>query len=92
MDFSEVFDRIANLTLQDSLIICLEHDMRYIISISEKETNNDLNPVVFKTPQNAYQNPNTMYSDIVEIITRLGYAENLLEIMPYIDEYLSIYF
>lgn len=70
----------------------LEHDVRKIISMTYIECNHELDPAMFMTRCGSYKDSHTMYTDILSIITRLGHTNDLLEIMPYIDDFLSLYF
>lgn len=71
---------------------CLEHDITIIIYMSNSDRSHELDPKIFITPKNLYNNPLIMYKEIEKIVTRLGHSSFLLEMMPYIDDYLSIYF
>jgi hypothetical protein len=66
----------------------LDCDINYIIKLYKTE-NINLNKKYISVPPNVFTNYNELYNLIVLKINLLGYSDDLLEIMPIIDEYLD---
>lgn len=80
--------------IEESLIdAALDCDVNYMIKLYKNEVV-DLDPKNISVPYSALNNLNNhthLYNLIVNKLTHLGYGNELLEMMPIIDDYLEIY-
>jgi len=77
--------------MNDALIdAALDCDVKYIIKLFKTE-NTDIDLKCISVPCNAFNNHIHLYSLIVKKLGHLGYENELLEIMPIIDDYLEIF-
>lgn len=67
----------------------IECDVDYIIKIYKTE-NVYINFNYISLQKNSYNNYNELYKIIIEKITQRGYGNDILEIMPIIDDYLDM--
>lgn len=81
----ELIDKMAVLDIKNR-ILC--HDMNVLINCYYAELP-QLNVMYLKIKPHLYESPQSLYEDILRIdcITQ----QNLLDIMPYIDDYLNYY-
>lgn len=80
-------------SIEQSLYACiLKQDLIKIIKIFEMDCNYDLSPSMFDMKRGMYSDSHTMYIDIAGFISELGYGDEHLEMIPYIDDYLMFYF
>ena len=78
--------------IKESVILLLKKDMIKIINIFDKDCNYEIDPTEFCMKRGLYLDSQSMYKDILKIIYEEGYGGEHLELMPYIDDYLSYYF
>lgn len=80
-------------SIEKSLYACiLKQDLIKIIKIFEMDCNYDLSPCMFGMKRGMYSDSHSMYMDIASVISELGYGDEHLEMIPYIDDYLTFYF
>jgi hypothetical protein len=92
---NSLIDALTECTMNvkyDNTYNALMHDMRVIISTYERECNDEVDPSVFKLRPGVYKFSQNMYRDIVNCIGEIGYGDELLELMPYIDDYIMLFF
>lgn len=80
-------------SLEDDFIIkTLDNDISSILNIYDKQGEETLGDIDIKMQKGMYQNPCKMYNDILRIVRYYRYERELLELMPYIDDYISLFF
>ena len=80
-------------SIEQSLYACiLKQDLINIIKIFEMDCNYELAPSMFDMKRGMYRDSQSMYIDIAGLISELGYGDEHLEMIPYIDDYLMFYF
>ncbi len=92
---NSLIDALTECTLNakyDNTYSYLMHDMKIIISVFVSECNCEIDPSTLKMRPGVYKHSQNMYRDILNCITELGYGDELLELMPYIDDYLMLFF
>jgi hypothetical protein len=67
-------------------------DVAYIIKLFQAECNCDMDPSRFVLSRGFYTTSVDMYRNILIIVNGLGIGAEILEMMPYIDDYLEYYF
>lgn len=70
----------------------LARDVMYIVELFKTECNCDLDPAMFMLAPGYYSTSVDMYGDVVRIVSEMGMGSEILEMMPYIDDYLEYYF
>lgn len=70
----------------------LKRDVMYMAELFMSDCDCDIDPSKFMMSRNKYSNPAQMYSDILRIVGEIGLGPELLEMMPFIDDYLEYYF
>lgn len=78
--------------INESTFLILKKDMIKILNIFDNECNYEIDPTEFCMKKGLYLDSQCMYKDILKIIYEAGYGGEHLELMPYIDEFLSYYF
>lgn len=80
----EILQQFDKLTID-----YLQHDVQLIIkSCNMQLPCLDLSSLLYK-PHNSYTNEMLLYQQITRMITCMGHASSLLELMPYIDDYIE---
>jgi len=70
----------------------LERDVMYVVELFKNECNCDIDPSRFMLVPGYYSTSVDMYCDILKIVNDIGMGYEILEMMPYIDDYLEYYF
>ena len=70
----------------------LENDMRSIFRMYETQSENTVRDIYIEMQRGMYSSSVKMYNDMLRIIRLYGYERDLLEMMPYIDDYISLFF
>jgi hypothetical protein len=85
-DFSEMHNE---LRLQ-----CVREDLTYIFYIFDSldACNVELHPSDFRVENGMYNDPHAMYRDIELVIREMKATPYMLEFMPYIDDYMALFF
>ena len=82
---NNLYEQFTNLSIDS-----LTHDVNIMIQCYEM----DLSYLILdnmKIESNSYESIQVLYQNILCIITKKNLQNDLLEIMPYIDEYLEYY-
>ena len=80
-------------TLSSAIVISsLEMDVQKLCKIYENDANYEISISDFCLRRGDYQSPRHLYDSIVHIIKHTSYVVELLEMMPYIDDYIALYF
>ena len=80
-------------SLDDALVYAtLKRDVTYIVELFMSECNHEIDPSMFMMSRGSYSSPDVMYADIMRIVGEIGLGAELLEMMPFIDDYLEFYF
>jgi hypothetical protein len=80
-------------SLEDDFIIkTLDNDISSILNIYDKQGEETVGDIDIKMQKGMYQNPCKMYNDILRVVRYYGYERELLELMPYIDDYICLFF
>lgn len=75
--------------MEASLIdAALDCDTKYIIKLFKKEIS-DIDFKCISVPRNIFTDYNKLYILIIDKLKYLGYGNDLLEMMPIIDDYLE---
>jgi hypothetical protein len=85
MDLENLFNRL-DLSKESAL----SADVEYILYCFN-ENISFLNPNMFQVKPHMYPNVTTIYQEICSIISMKGRGCELLELMPYIDDYLEYF-
>lgn len=67
----------------------LFNDMLLIVRHFDAEDVCDIHPNIAK---GQYSDPHDLYQEIVTILTEIGRSHDLLDMMPFIDDYIETYF
>jgi hypothetical protein len=82
--------------VSDKDLVMLENDIRIILTLFESESELTMHDVAqkysFHLRRGAYTSPTSLYSEMVAFIRYFDFGNQLLELMPYIDDYIDIYF
>jgi hypothetical protein len=83
-----------NMSSLDAALVqaTLACDVAYIVELFQAECNCDMDPSRFVLSRGLYTTSVDMYRDILIIVNGLGIGAEILEMMPYIDDYLEYYF
>jgi hypothetical protein len=75
-------------------IECIRADLVHIFSISDALDcgNAELKNSDFRVEHGMYTDPHEMYGDIERVIREMDAAPHMLEFMPYIDDYMALFF
>ena len=79
-------------SINESVYLLLKKDVLQIINIFNYDCNYELDPTEFCMKRGIYIDSQCMYKDILKIIYNEGYGADHLDLMPYIDDFLSFYF
>ena len=69
----------------------LLHDIEYLLWCFENNIPN-MDPCIYKVRRNMYESYHKMYEEILNILREKNQIENVLEMMPLIDDYLEYFF
>jgi hypothetical protein len=70
----------------------VKSDIHKILSLSDNYCNFELSLRDFQLIKGMYTCQTEMYNDIIYIIKDTAYRSYLIEIMPYIDDYIDLFF
>ena len=82
-------------SLNESIYDLLAKDVLLLVILFNNcinECNCELNPIIFNMKRGLYSNEQMMYSDILKILYESNYQNDILEIMPLIDDYIVLFF
>lgn len=74
------------------IVSSLEMDVLKLCSIYESDANYEISLSDFCLRRGDYQSPRELYHSILNILRKNNYIVCLLEMMPYIDDYIGLYF
>lgn len=90
---TSAFDMSAlQSSINESVFLILKKDIIKILNIFGYDCNYELDPAEFCMKRGMYLDSQCMYKDILKIIYDEGYGDEHLDLMPYIDDFLSYYF
>jgi hypothetical protein len=82
--------------VSDQNLMMLENDIHIILKLFESQSELTMQDIVqnysLHLRPGVYTNSTNLYKDMISILKYLDFGNSLLELMPYIDDYIEIYF